>query len=575
MCGAATSFASGLRAESIASRPASKRRALRLLLLAVVFLCCAATTQAFTITRTSSPVFYIDTSVNPQLRCMYVSYQITNNSATSYPDVWARLDTSGAVVTLATTEDGLFHIGPMSPGQTRTVFFYIAATSATLTAQTQTVRIFPTRPPATELFSASFTMTVAETIQANANKVTTTVAGPNPPGLGGLVTITVTGDTGTIGDAKILSFSPASFTNWPANVYELTSSSFAFSGGNNATVVDRLLVPQSVITSTSNTSYTLTYTFRTINANSAPASVAPFGFISSGTQVKHTTVDPVPISAPVNTLTLGKTASTARLSPGASATYTLSLTNSGAYDATVEDLVDTLPTTPGAVTYVVGSSAFNGAPLPDPFVSGSTLSWIGTFLVPAGQTRNLTFQVTFPASHGTYTNRAVAHIGSTQIDSTTSTSDNSPATTNVLVQAPPNINLCKTVAGQACPPPALSAQLPGTEVTYIINFTNDGGRAASSLIISDKIPVNTEFKLGSVVYNAGNTGLAAPVVEFTTQPRNADPTVEDPPSPWVVYAPPGAAGTYDPQITYVRFRFAAGNLAPGTSGSVSFTVRIR
>src|SRR5215212_9975938 len=127
------------------------------------------TAQAFTITRTSSPVFYTDFGAN--IRGMYVSYQILNNSATSYPDVWVAVDTfTGASVSLAPNEDGIVQLGPMAAGATKTAYFYIQATANTATPQTHTVRVYPTRPPTSQIASASFSMTVEDTIQANANK---------------------------------------------------------------------------------------------------------------------------------------------------------------------------------------------------------------------------------------------------------------------------------------------------------------------------------------------------------------------------------------------------------------------
>ncbi len=78
----------------------------------------------FTITRTSSPIFYIDSGISPQLRGMYVSYQICNTSGTNYPDIWVTIDNfTGGVVSLAPYEDGVVHIGPINAGQCKTAFF--------------------------------------------------------------------------------------------------------------------------------------------------------------------------------------------------------------------------------------------------------------------------------------------------------------------------------------------------------------------------------------------------------------------------------------------------------------------
>ncbi|MCA1594470.1 MAG: hypothetical protein LC754_17955 [Acidobacteria bacterium] len=123
----------------------------------------------------------------------------------------------------------------------------------------------------------------------------------------------------------------------------------------------------------------------------------------------------------------------------------------------------------------------------------------------------------------------------------------------------PNVGLVKSVT------PATNV-LPGTELTYTIAFQNTGNAPAATLIISDPIPANTDFKLGSATYSAGTTGLAAPIVEYSNDPV-------DPPASWT-YVPTGAAGTFDANVKHVRWRFS-GQMPASTQGSVTFTVRVR
>ena len=54
---------------------------------------------------------------------------------------------------------------------------------------------------------------------------------------------------------------------------------------------------------------------------------------------------------------------------------------------TVDDFVDTLPTTPASATYTPAASKFNGVAIG--IQSPATLTWT-LFAVPAGQTRDLT-----------------------------------------------------------------------------------------------------------------------------------------------------------------------------------------
>lgn len=537
------------------------------LLLLVLLFTCGATAQAFTITRTSSPVFYTDLRAGQS--GMYVSYQILNNSATSYPDVWVQIDTfTGGVVSLAAGEDGIVQLGAMGPNQMKTAFFYIQASALTLNAQSHTVRVYTARPPsAPQVASATFSQTVVEdTIQANANKITTTVSGPNPPGLGGIVTVEVTGHSGTIGDQNLLSFTPACDAFWVANNYQLITTSVVLTGGNTGTYTDRLYI--SGLASPSDTNYTVTYQFRATGVSTAPQTITPMVYIASGTQIKHTQGDPGTISPASNTVTLSKLASATTVYVGSTVTFTLRLSNvGGAYDITVEDFTDTLPTSPASISYVAGSSTYNGAAIANPSISGATLTWIGSFVVPAGQTRDLTFQALFPATSGTYINRAVAHVGGVQIDSTLSTTDNSPASVSVTARTPPNIQLNKSYSVNT---PIVQ---PGSEITYTIVFTNTGETAATNFTLFDMIPASTEFKLGSPTYNAGTSGIAAPTISYSDAARSvASPPL--PPSPWTTYTPTGTAGTYDPQLTYIRWVFS-GNINGGASATVTFIVRIK
>ena len=555
-----------------------KKNLLRTCLFFLVFACAGATAHAVTITRTSSSVFYMDTSANPTpLRAMYVSYQITNTGAYQ-PNVYAQIGGfTGGVISLAPNEDGIVHIGAMDAGETRAAFFYVQATGATAVAQQHTVGVYNGDPSTgTPLGSASFSMTVQETIQALANKVTTVVSGPNPSTLGGTLTMTVSGKTGTIGAAKVLSFTAATYLTWAANAFELYQSTITLSGGNTGTYTNQLLIPPGSLASTSDTDYQAVYLFRAVAFTGGTVPVSPVSFISSGAQVKHTDTSGYASLSPVqqitNTTVVTKLASTAMLYSSGVVTYTARLANSGSTDVQIDQVIDTLPTSPASVTYVSGSSTYNGATIPDPAVNGSVLTWARSFSVPAGSTRDLTYQVNIPSTVGTYTNRVVGYIASVQIDTTLSVSDNSPAQRDVQVTSPPSVGLRKCVySGATCltNDDTIPPFLAGTDLVYSIAFSNTGGYPATNFVITDQMPVNTDFKVGSVTSSLGTTGLAVAVVYSN-----------DGGATWA-YAPASAGGGapagYDRNVTHLRWTFT-GNLsqtAPNNAGSVAFTTRIR
>ncbi len=128
----------------------------------------------------------------------------------------------------------------------------------------------------------------------------------------------------------------------------------------------------------------------------------------------------------------------------------------------------------------------------------------------------------------------------------------------------PNVTLAKSVS------PSGAAQLvPGADLTYTIGFTNGGTAVASSLIVTDPIPPNTDFKVGSVTSSLGTTGLTVAVVYS----NNGGSTYAYTP----VSGGGGAPAGYDRSVTNIRWTFT-GNLSqtsPNNTGSVSFIARIR
>jgi fibronectin-binding autotransporter adhesin len=132
----------------------------------------------------------------------------------------------------------------------------------------------------------------------------------------------------------------------------------------------------------------------------------------------------------------------------------------------------------------------------------------------------------------------------------------------VLTRAAPTITLLNDVTPSG-------TQAPNTDLTYTVTFTNTQCCDAESLIITDPIPANTDFKVGSVTTDLGTTGLTV-VVTYSN----------DGGTTWTYTPASGAGGApagYDRLVTNVLWTFT-GNLshiAPNNAGSAGFTVRIR
>ena len=293
------------------------------------------------------------------------------------------------------------------------------------------------------------------------------------------------------------------------------------------------------------------------------------------------------------------------VNPGDVLEYSITVSNTGNDGASNNVLRDTIPSN---TTYVAGSmqitaganagvksdgsgddqAEFDGTRVVFRLGTGATSSAGG--LINPGESTTLRFRVTVSAATANETvipNQAVVNYNASTLgDAFTSYSDGDlnvagTQTTNVTVVVPP-VPSVKLVKDCTAPANCLSAQQqPGTDLTYTITFTNDGNVTVQNLTIADIIPVSdtgsaivrsTEFKVGSMTFAPGTSGLTiAPAdYKYYDDPLTAYPLVP----PWTPTSSYTPTGTYDPNVTYVGWKLT-GSLPPGTSGSVTFAVRIR
>lgn len=224
-----------------------------------------------------------------------------------------------------------------------------------------------------------------------------------------------------------------------------------------------------------------TYTVKVVSTGTTTAGTAILDFSGSSYHYNNDYGDTViSITALPPPLTLTKIANPTTPTAGSTVTYTLRATNTGSASYTLTDFVDTPPTSPATPTYVSGSSTFNGASISNPVAAGSTRTWTGSFVVPGGTTRDLTYQMVMPNTPGTYNNSAIAHVNQFQIDTTQSTADNAPATASVTI-APPDMTIAKTHSG--------NFSQGQTGATYSITATNSGSAPTSAAVsVTDTLP---------------------------------------------------------------------------------------
>ena len=224
----------------------------------------------FTVSPSHGKAFYIDSSSGQNIDAAYVGYVVSSAAAKS--GLWASLDGfTGGVVSLANALDGNQPMDAMSAGASQTMYFLLKASSATSTAQKHTFKIWDRRPDlagASALYSCDYSfIRVRETIKANPNKVNgvtvATQSGANALKVGEAVTVTVEGDTGTIGagstpDNSSMWLSPVVRSNWPTRAIRLESVSILVNpdriqandpcetAGSAKCITDQLLISNAV-----------------------------------------------------------------------------------------------------------------------------------------------------------------------------------------------------------------------------------------------------------------------------------------------------------------------------------------
>lgn len=207
-------------------------------------------------------------------------------------------------------------------------------------------------------------------------------------------------------------------------------------------------------------------------------------------------------------------------------------------------------------------SAVEGGGSDTDATSGTYSSPVGGVNVGSDTTNRFSFTVPLPST--------VAAGSKVTATATVSSSTSEFGNNAVVSSLGPSINLVKSVS------PA-GAQLPGTDLTFSIDFTNSGGQSASNFRIVDPDPANVamrinsnmEFKVGSVASTLGTTGLTLAV---TYSNDNAATFAYTP-----VSGGGGAPAGYDGNVTHIRWTFTGSfsSIAPNNAGGISFMARIK
>ncbi|MEF3245299.1 MAG: DUF11 domain-containing protein [Caldisericaceae bacterium] len=231
-------------------------------------------------------------------------------------------------------------------------------------------------------------------------------------------------------------------------------------------------------------------------------------------QVSASTTEDTTVGAPTN-LTISKSDSLDPVQAGDEFSYTIVYQNTGGQDATNVVIEDTLP----SVVTFISETHPNGVN----FNQGPPLRWTISTL-PAGSSGTITITVKVPLD----TNNGLLLVNTATIKSSETNPVSDLETT--LVKSAPNLVIDKTAQSVNSPPQAKDT------LTYSIKYGNTGNLTATNTVITDHIPSNTRFVVGSATQPAGVT------VEYSN----------DNGATWSYTPTAGGDGT-DPNVTDIRW----------------------
>lgn len=317
----------------------------------------------------------------------------------------------------------------------------------------------------TDTTNNSLTTPVTTTIDTAADLTVTKLDDPDPVVIGRALTYTVSLTNNGPSDALNVILTDT-FTGVSFN-FNSSSTTQGSCSGTNPVVCD-----VGAMTAGQQVTVTLRVTPTAAGdlTNSAEISSAT---TPDPTTANNTVTETTTVGAPV--LVLSKTVNDLTPVVGDRITYTILVANTGTADATTAQLTDTLPsgvTFAGPVILDPGQStatlAITAGDLPD-LATGLTIT--------AGEQITLTLPVTVDATlndGAELTNTAA--ITSTEL--TTAVSDT--ATITIVNQV--DLAISKAVDPTVAP--------PGGAVTYTLSFTNNGPGSATTIVITDQIPIS-------------------------------------------------------------------------------------
>ena len=277
------------------------------------------------------------------------------------------------------------------------------------------------------------------------------------------------------------------------------------------TAVAAGVVTWTIPTLAAGASATLSYTETT----DAPAAFESDTTSASATSDQSPTADPVSATlevVPAADLTIGVSDGTDTIAPGASDTYTITLTNNGPSPVTDATVSDTLDAGFAAMSSIasIGGTTFTD-------LGGGRFQWTGVNL-PSGASATFMLIGTVPsplAAGSAFVSLATVSMQPDQVDTDAVTNAiDSDAVSGATATGPLGVAIA-SYNGDAVTSTPSEAALAGTDVTDQVTVSNTTLAAQTNLSVPINLPPSFTLHAGSETPSTGTTAVAAGVVTWT------------------------------------------------------------
>ena len=357
-----------------------------------------------------------------------IQARVTNNTGADISNVSADFALGSRTSYISTYGPTTQNIGTISNGNSADVFFQVTITPPSSpntsqnpvfgTTKNYTITANYTDGSGTQTATYDNTLTVQDLISQNRNSIVSTVISPSTITLGSTFTVTVTSKTTGGGNFDNVSV-PMMFDPTVAQMTGVTTTYQIPSGTSQNSFYDQnvggdiqsVFTFKAIGTGTSNF-YWLIY----------DQSGGSYHYNSDFGNAIVITIQPQ--------FSITKTPATQTVNPGATASFSSTISNSGNGSGVISSIVDTLPT---GFSYVSGSTT--GDITTNPTINGQELTWTGTWTIDAGKSITFNYQATASTTPGTYTNSIEAYDNNNNAIG--------PATAQIIVPAYGSITVVK------------------------------------------------------------------------------------------------------------------------------------